>query len=650
MPPETTSKSDTPALPQQPRPPRRKSELSFFERYIRPWLVLIIVGFALFTFAFGLGGFLKQDLDAGRDGRDWTMPLYKTFQLFLLNSADEDDGEHPSNPMLMAARLSAVALLLVVSGAAIARFWRSIRKLPKQMLQSDHVVICGLGKVGLQILDDQMARKPQPDVVVIEPNASNRWLEYARRKGAEVIVADATQGSSLQLANADRAAQVFVVTGEDGANLEVAAELADLVTASRRPGSTRPEVALYVHIADIDLAVTIQPHIKPLDDIDGISMRVFNVPRASASALVGRQLWQYAPRNPDEVAHFVILGFGPMGQALAVQLAQLAHFPNLKRCRFTITDPDIDNLATSFVSRYPRFTRWTGAKPGVTKFDPAHDAWGGSPDAILPTELRANHPDAVEYVANAKFMTAPATAGDEAFARTLAADLTEPGVKPVIFVCGQDDNENFDSAVRLRDALSTQGLPTVPIFVWLPRQPALAQTLLRDTNFVPFGECRTAAGLDEIVNPLREALGRKFHDHYERMGIREGWKTKATPWEESHEMFRESNRQAADHLAIKLSYLGFWVQGGGELGPGDQLTATDEQKHVLAEMEHNRWMGERLMSGWYFAPEGKADKKKKQNHNLVAWDKLTRDKKKDYDQIAALLEECKKGTFRVSMM
>lgn len=649
MPIETATHS--PNVPPVPRLTRRTSGLSFYERYVRPWLAFVIVLLAVLTFVSGIAGFFIQDYESKRDDlpKSWTTSIYKTVQLYILNSGDDDDSLHPSNWVLAIARLSAASLFLVISGAAIIRFWRDLRRLPKQILQSDHVVICGLGKIGLQILDDQLAKRPPREVIIIEPDANKLWIEYARRKGAEVVIADATQRSSLQLANAEYASEVFAVTGSDGANLEVAAELAELVSTTRESGSNQRNVNLYVHIADIDLAVTIQPYTKAIQQTDGLTMHVFNVPRAGAANLVGRRLYEYAPQTANEVAHFVILGFGPMGQAVAVQLAQLAHFPNLKRSRFTIADREIDKLAPSFMSRYPRFTRWTKGKPGVTQFDAADDEWSGSPDA-LPPEIRANDPNAIEYVANARFTPSPASAGDEVFARSLAAELKQPGVKPVVFICGQKDSENFDAAIRLRDALALQGLPDVPIFVWLPRQPALAQTLLRDKQLLPFGECRTAAGVEEIVNPLRERLGREFHNHYEKAGIREGWKTVATAWEDSLEMFRESNRQAADHLAIKLAYLGYWVLGATETEVSARLVASEDQTHVLAEMEHNRWIGERLMAGWYYAPEGKADKKKKQNHNLVAWSKLTRDKQKDYDQIAAILAECKSGTFRVAMM
>jgi voltage-gated potassium channel Kch len=643
---ETSSRA--PAVPLlQAR--RRSRALTFFERYIRPWFGYIIAAFAVLTFVTGFLGFLWQYSEQRHTPEDWTIPFYKTFQLYLLNSAADDDPLHQSNWLLAISRLSVIVLFLLVSAAAITKLVKGMRRVPKQILRSDHVVICGLGKIGVQLFDDLVARDPLGDIVVIEPDVTTQWVEYAANKGAEVNIADATQRSSLQFSNAEYAAEVFAVTGDDGANLEVAAELAELVTATRLATSARRSVDLYVHIADIDLAIAIQPHVKAISNTDGLNLHVFNVARNAASELVGRRLWEFAPHHTTEVAHFVLLGFGPMGQAVAVQLAQLAHFPNRKRSRFTIADRDIDRLAAAFMSRYPRFTRWTHGKPGVSEFRPSDDEWGGSPDA-LPPELRTDHADAVEYVANARFTPAPLSAGDELFARTLAAELRQPGVKPVIFVCGQKDSENFDSAVRLRDALALQGLPAVPIFVWLPRQPALAQTLLRDKQFLPFGECRTAAGLEQVVNPLRERLGRKFHDHYERMGIKQGWKTKATPWEESPEMFRESNRQAADHLAIKLAYLQFWLLRDDEKGNGARLVATEDQTHVLAEMEHNRWIGERLMTGWRFAPEGKANKALKQNHNLVAWDKLTRDKQKDYDQIAALLEECKNGTFHVAPM
>lgn len=131
-------------------------------------------------------------------------------------------------------------------------------------------------------------------------------------------------------------------------------------------------------------------------------------------------------------------------------------------------------------------------------------AAGKSPD-IRPTST-------CDAVRHKRGVRRPAHAtGGELFARHLAQRFaaTDLTVKPVVFICGQQDRENFVTAVRLRRLLEHESATAkagqaVLIFIWLPRQPALAGCLREETGFISFGECRTSASYQEITHPLRE--------------------------------------------------------------------------------------------------------------------------------------------------
>lgn len=650
-------------------PERRRIHLTpYWRLFARRWLATVVSSLAIATLVFGFGGFawqyaastsiksesLQSDAPKPSVGQDWSIPVFKTVQLFLLNSGAEDDSDHPSNWLLMIARLSAASLFLVVSGTVILRVLDEVRRLPSLLTRSNHVVICGLGQIGLQLLDDLNEQGRAKKVVIVENNPANPWLEYARNLGATVVIGDSTKANTLIDARAAQASEVFVVNGDDGVNLEVTAELGTLVSEVAR--NDRP-LRLYVHIVDTNFATTLRPYCKVLHDSPNMLVQVFNVPRTAAARLVTHQLWPHAPKQEDEVAHFVILGFGAMGQALAVQLAQLGHFPNRKRSRFTIADRDIAQVASSFVSRFPRFTSWRNGeneKLGVDSFPPEADDWGWN-DHPLPDELRVDSREAIQYVCNAEFVELPAGRSDEAFAKRLAELFAQDGIKPIVFVCGQQDRDNFEMAVQLRDQLNCQGQAAVPIFVWLPRQPSLADTLSRtdDGNFVPFGECRSAASYLEITDPVRERLGRKIQEAYENREAEraesKGEKYLKTTWSSIPDDHRESNRVAADHMLIKLNQVGVEVvrktsvdQTGGRF----VKDFAPQTQRILAEMEHNRWLAERLLAGWRYCPKGATDdeirayKKLKLNHNVTMFEQSETDK--DFDQIDVIYEECQR--------
>ncbi len=634
-----------PVSPEEPLHVRRSLTLTFREKYVRPWLTPLIALLAAVTFVAGSRGYIIQYYDNPNDRNpdSWTVPFFKTMQLYLLNSGAEDDKQHPTNDWLFAARISAALLFVVISLTVISWVLEEIRHLPRLMWQKHHTIVCGLGQIGLQVLDGLYTKNRAHDAVVIEADPENPWIQYARGLGADVIIGDATRGDILRKAHAEQAKAVFVVTGDDGVNVESAAEVADIVGKYRKPSADK--LALYVHIVDINFSVALQPLAQTLDNADRLEVRVFNVPRTAAGMLVTNQLWPFAPKTPKGVAHFIILGFGAMGQALAVQLAQLAHFPNLKRSRFTIVDRDIDKSASEFLSRFPRFCPWSEAGRGVAAFSPQTDEWSDS-SQHLPDGIRVLHEPAIQYVSTAQFLELPPTIGDELFAIRIKNMLDEPGVKPIIFVCGQEDHDNFDSAVRLREKLRCQKAGDVPIFVWLPKQPALAVALAKvpEHRFMPFGECRQAASLEEIENSIREELGRAFHEDYEHRHPKPGMPPK--PWKDESEEFRESNRQAADHTPIKLKLLEYALY---RLGKGDVRSSIpkelyEKNKEVLARMEHYRWVAERLMTGWRFEPEASADKNLKLNSNLVPWEQLTeRAKEIDFEQLDAFLRECEEN-------
>src|SRR5207249_1639910 len=95
------------------------------------------------------------------------------------------------------------------------------------------------------------------------------------------------------------------------------------------------------------------------------------------------------------------------------------------------------------------------------------------------------------------------------------------------------------------------------------------------------------------------------------------------PWERLPEGFKESNRNQADHIGLKLQAIGC------DLAPLTEWDAhtfsfTPEEVERMAQMEHERWVEERQAQGWTYGPR---DNEKKTNPSLVAWNDLPDDSK-----------------------
>jgi Trk K+ transport system NAD-binding subunit len=81
-----------------------------------------------------------------------------------------------------------------------------------------HVIVIGLGSVGIRVVEGLLNAGRQ--VVVIERNEANRYLDRARSLGAPVVIADATQGQTHIAVNLADASAVAILTSSDLTNIE----------------------------------------------------------------------------------------------------------------------------------------------------------------------------------------------------------------------------------------------------------------------------------------------------------------------------------------------------------------------------------------------------------------------------------------------
>jgi Trk K+ transport system NAD-binding subunit len=81
-----------------------------------------------------------------------------------------------------------------------------------------HVVVIGLGSVGIRVVEGLLAADRR--VVVVERDEGNRYLGRARGLGVPVVIADATQRQTHTMVNLAEASAVAVLTSDDLTNIE----------------------------------------------------------------------------------------------------------------------------------------------------------------------------------------------------------------------------------------------------------------------------------------------------------------------------------------------------------------------------------------------------------------------------------------------
>ena len=161
------------------------------------------------------------------------------------------------------AWLEAYGVLLIVLGAAILTTLFSLitnalvrRRIDQSLGRagvtriSSHTILVGLGAVGMRVLEGLLARGQQ--VVVVEHDEGNRYLNQVRALGVRVIVGDATLPRTLELVNLRGAAAVAILTSDDLTNIETGLAVRDALA------ERFAEVPIVLRVFDTALSQRVQ--------------------------------------------------------------------------------------------------------------------------------------------------------------------------------------------------------------------------------------------------------------------------------------------------------------------------------------------------------------------------------------------------------
>ncbi|TAE56754.1 MAG: potassium channel protein [Nostocales cyanobacterium] len=187
-----------------------------------------------------------------------------------------------------------------VLGTRLKQFWDAAR-----IPQRNHYIVCGLSGIGIRII--QQLNASGHEVVVIETDHNNRFVNSARGMKIPVILADASFRATLKVSNINTAAAVLVVTHNDAINLEIALKAKSLA----------PKIPIIVNYDDPDFAGMAQ---QVFDFEAVLSPAELAAPAFAAAALGGR-----------------IIGNGIIGDNLWVAFATLIT-PNHPFCGQWVKD------------------------------------------------------------------------------------------------------------------------------------------------------------------------------------------------------------------------------------------------------------------------------------------------------------------------
>ncbi len=126
----------------------------------------------------------------------------------------------------------------------------------------DHTIVCGLGRVASRVV--RWILDLNEEVIVIESDEDNRFIEEVRGWGVPVVIADATRADVLRDVGIETAESIVPCTSDDLLNLSIALEARKIV----------PGLKVVLRMADTQMATNVR---------DGFDIHTaFSIPEISA--------------------------------------------------------------------------------------------------------------------------------------------------------------------------------------------------------------------------------------------------------------------------------------------------------------------------------------------------------------------------------
>jgi hypothetical protein len=563
----------------------RRRHWALLRQHLHWPVILMLAGVGI---CLGLVGFHRYWLARGVSLDFWDN-VYYTLQLLTINSGDV------ALPRPWQLDIARFIMPVAAAGAVLktmALVFQDRLRLFRVGRMRDHVVICGLGRMGLELVRDFSREGDR--VVGIERDAAADSIRACHELGVPVLVGDATDITLLRKARVEHAKHVAAVCGNDGINVDIAV-LTYRVVCENDP---RPHgiVRCTIQVVDLKLSTLLERHRILTHTEDRFVADIFNAYQVGARAALAEHPLDRVRISADEdrAVQLIIVGFGQMGQSLALQAAKIGCFANGKKPRIRVIDRVAGRREKELLAEYPALAEMCD---------------------VRFVQGDAEDPEVLERVRKW---------AEDANCITTAA------------VCLDDDSRGLSCALSV---LSKLGDRSVPLLVRMADTVGLATLLDCEgehcewvSHVHAFGMVDLTCTKEALLHEQLDQIASAIHDEYVS-GRRDERKPETDPsmrpWDRLDESLRNSNRQAADHIPVKLRAVGCFSTSE-ELEAEIVTEFSDPDVELLARMEHARWCAERVLGGWTPGPR---DHAARTTPYLVPFDDLP-ENVKDYDRQA----------------
>ncbi|MCE4566924.1 hypothetical protein INQ51_21560 [Maribellus sp. CM-23] len=317
-------------------------------------------------------------------------------------------------------------------------------------------------------------------------------------------------------------------------------------------------------------------------------------------------------KNSKNKLEIIIVGFNTMGQSIARNAVRLLHLLNHSTTKITIIDKRANELFEEFSTNYPGF----------------------------------------ELLYDIEFNTIQNNFFSKQVQDYIQNIHKQKEIIPYIIITLGNTSEAFKLALNLPKAVFESKTP-----VWVRQEIAEGGELLKSAKIPPkeleqaernnvYANLFFFGMLDTELMALndyqtREHLAKTAHNTYLEAAAKMNWlvqgepnKPDELPYEELAEMYKWSNRHLADSYILKLRSLGYFLieNKGYDDSLYEEVRNIDEDnKEAMAQSEHARYVGERIMARWTHGPRNDDFKT---HPDILTWENLsiTNHQVQDYDR------------------
>jgi len=202
---------------------RARASFRYFRLIVKQfWPQSVTIVLLLFL---GAAAFHRSPIEALGRKPDWFESLFATYSLFALQPVYPLPPSWPlrfvyfSYPLfglLVVADTVVRVALLLFSRQENQKEWTKVLA----STYRDHIILCGLGRVGYRILERLLGW--HLEVVVIEKSENSPFVQRLQRLGVPLLMLDARGEDALMMAGIKHARTLIIATNDDLANVEIA--------------------------------------------------------------------------------------------------------------------------------------------------------------------------------------------------------------------------------------------------------------------------------------------------------------------------------------------------------------------------------------------------------------------------------------------